>query len=293
MKKIFVLFAVITALTVNTFAYTPSFALSGENETQDPVFRVRIFAKMIQTEQISTEGESSEMLPDDSEQLTNEVSDAVAHTVGEDTQLPHTDTEMQESTEHTDESSGIFGGEGTLIFDRARLQILSAEVCADDSVTVEHGNAGGYYRFMFYSAEPLKEEIPLLEIEFKILTGQGNVSVIISDGLFSDGQFDTPAENVSFTAVYKADETAPAVTSRPSESSPAVSTSVFEDSAPNTEKITEPAQSEGTLTNGDVSTSSPGGDDDRTSRLPLIIIVSAVVLVAASAAVILIKKAKK
>ena len=52
MKKIFVLFAVITALTVNTFAYTPSFALSGENETQDPVFRVRIFAKMIQTEQI-------------------------------------------------------------------------------------------------------------------------------------------------------------------------------------------------------------------------------------------------
>ena len=51
--------------------------------------------------------------------------------------------------------TGFFGGEGTIVFDKAKLKIVSVSPCAAEGITVEHGNAGGFYRFLLFLCLPI------------------------------------------------------------------------------------------------------------------------------------------
>lgn len=310
MKRILILCAVISALTLNTFAYSAFFTLSGESVTEDPFFKVRISARISKTDLPDDE---TDVIPPDITDVTDLITDVpgVEETLTDeitDGEIPSSDTEntvfFTETSEdtYTDTdsgtalNSGFFGGEGTIIFDKAKLKIVSVSPCAAEGITVEHGNAGGFYRFMFYSDKEMQDDIPLMDIEFQMLTGEGTASVIIAEGLFSDGSFDTPSENVSFTAVYETGGVNPPSTQRPQDSLDLPVTSVIFESSENTEENdTDTQENDDTQTDdrSAVSSEIPGGTDKK-SALPVIIAVTAVVVVAVGTAVILIfKKTKK
>jgi hypothetical protein len=231
MKKLFVLLAVIAALTVNTCAYTPSFTVTGDDILSSPVFSVRISAMITetQTEETTspemTEGETvstDEITDTDSgtssvsapaEDIPAVISDAVSEDVTSidtvtDTE-ENTDTQTDTDTSADTQKSGIFGGEGTVVFDTSKVVIMSVLPCTPDGVTVEFAGTDGEFRFMFYSENELEPDTPLLDMKFKIISKSGDVSLTLSEGIFSDGSLDTPAESVTFTAVYEAKETTP------------------------------------------------------------------------------------
>ncbi len=310
MKRILILFAVISALILNTYAHSAFFTLSGESVTANSVFKVRISARISEAE-VMPDTETDVVLPDvtgDTEQLP-EISDTQEETLFDETvyaEIPefYTDqtellTETAEDTDidtDTGAHTGVLGGEGTLVFDKAKLKIVSVTACAPEGITVEHGNADGFYRFMFYSDEEIESDIPLMDIEFQILTGEGTVSVIISEGLFSDGNYDTPSENVSFTVIYGTAETNTPSTHDPQDSTVFPVTSVISEFSPDTEgKDGDTHKNTDTPTLDRLSTSSDPTDvTDERSVLPVIIAVTAAAVAAVGAAVILItKKVKK
>ena len=318
MRKIFVLFAVVTALTVNTCAYTPSFTVTGDDILSSPVFSVRISARITetQTEETTlpeiTEGETvstDEMINTDSgtssvsapvEDVPAVISDAVLDDVTDGITLPDTfvDTGVESDTD-TDTSadtqkSGIFGGEGTVVFDKSKVVIMSVLPCTPDGVTVEFAGTDGEFRFMFYSENELEPDTPLLDMKFKIISKSGDVSLTLSEGIFSDGNLDTPAESVTFTAVYEAKETTPMTTSRPAESVTSAVTTAQEESEHQTENRTESTQRPDLPTEGDAKTEpTEPTEPDGTSLLPVIIVVTAAVITAAVTVVIFIVKRTK
>ncbi len=326
MKKLFVLFAVITALTVNTFAYTPSFLMNGESLTTDNVFKVRITAKMTEkNEADTTDPETSDSGTDFTDDVT-EISTDVKEdttvseyvTVPEDTtvfttdvtpgsEITDTDTSADASAEtdnvtdagtDTDgedtQNNGIFGGEGTVVFDTSKLRIVSALPCTPEGVTVVYAGTDGAFRFMFYSENALEADTPLLDIQFKIISGQGNVSVTLSEGIFSNGDNDTPCEDVSFTAVYETKETSPVTTARPADSVTSDVTTTGKESSHHTENNTEETKRNGEPTEVGTEKEDPATPEpDSTVSLPTVIVVSAVVLTAAVTAVIIIVKRTK
>ena len=316
MKKLFVLLAVIAALTVNTCAYTPSFTVTGDDILSSPVFSVRISAMITetQTEETTspemTEGETvstDEITDTDSgtssvsapaEDIPAVISDAVSEDVTNvdtvtDTE-ENTDTQTDTDTSADTQKSGIFGGEGTVVFDTSKVVIMSVLPCTPDGVTVEFAGTDGEFRFMFYSENELELDTPLLDMKFKIISKSGDVSLTLSEGIFSDGNLDTPAESVTFTAVYEAKETTPMTTSRPAESVTSAVTTAQEESAHQTENRTEATQRPDLPTEGDAKTepTEPNEPDD-TSLLPVIIVVTAAVVTAAVTAVIFIVKRTK
>ena len=319
MKKLFVLLAVIAALTVNTCAYTPSFTVTGDDILSSPVFSVRISAMITetQTEETTspemTEGETvstDEITDTDSstasisepiEDIPTVISDTVSEDVTDGGALSDTtaDTAVETSTDTdtdtTTQKSGIFGGEGTVVFDTSKILIMSVLPCAPDGVTVEFAGTDGEFRFMFYSENELDENTPLLDMKFKIISKSGEVSLTLSEGIFSDGSLDTPAESVTFTAVYEAEETAPTTTSRPAESVTSAVTTAQEESAHQTENRTEATQRPDLPTEGDAKTEpTEPNEPEGTSLLPVIIVVTAAVITAAVTAVIfIVKKTKK
>ena len=316
MKKLFVLLAVIAALTVNTCAYTPSFTVTGDDILSSPVFSVRISAMITetQTEETTlpemTEGETvstDEITDTDSgtssvsapaEDIPAVISDAVSEDVTSidtvtDTE-ENTDTQTDTDTSADTQKSGIFGGEGTVVFDTSKVVIMSVLPCTPDGVTVEFAGTDGEFRFMFYSENELEPNTPLLDMKFKIISKSGEVSLTLSEGIFSDGSLDTPAESVTFTAVYEAKETTPVTTSRPAESVTSAVTTAQEKSAHQTENRTEATQRPDLPTEGDAKTEpTEPNEPDGTSLLPVIIVVTAAVITAAVTAVIFIVKRTK
>ena len=316
MKKLFVLLAVIAALTVNTCAYTPSFTVTGDDILSSPVFSVRISAMITetQTEETTspemTEGETvstDEITDTDSgtssvsapaEDIPAVISDAVSEDVTNvdtvtDTE-ENTDTQTDTDTSADTQKSGIFGGEGTVVFDTSKVVIMSVLPCTPDGVTVEFAGTDGEFRFMFYSENELEPDTPLLDMKFKIISKSGDVSLTLSEGIFSDGNLDTPAESVTFTAVYEAKETTPVTTSRPAESVTSAVTTAQDESEHQTENRTEATQRPDLPTEGDAKTEpTEPNEPDGTSLLPVIIVITAAVITAAVTAVIFIVKRTK
>lgn len=330
MKKLFVLFVIIIALTVNTFAYTPSFLIDGESVTTDNVFKVRITAEIKEKKEEDTDfpgtadsntaftDEVTEMstyvgevttvtedttVPEDTttfEDITAYLTDTVSHGEMTDTDIPSdastetdsgTDTDGGENTHKYD----MFGGEGTVVFDTSKVQIVSALPCVPDGVTVVYAGTDGAFRFMFYSENAIVDDIPLLDLQFRIISGYGSVSVTLSEGIFSNGDADTPCEDISFTAVYEASETSPVTTVRPADSATSAVTTAYEESEHQTENRTESTQRPDLPTEGDAKTEpTEPTEPDGTSLLPVIIVVTAAVVIAAVTAVIfIVKKTKK
>ncbi|MBR6645441.1 MAG: hypothetical protein IKL21_06730 [Clostridia bacterium] len=316
MKKLFVLLAVIAALTVNTCAYTPSFTVTGDDILSSPVFSVRISAMITETRTEETtspemtEGETvstDEITDTDSgtasvsapaEDIPAVISDAVSEDVTNvdtvtDTE-ENTDTQTDTDTSAGTQKSGIFGGEGTVVFDTSKVVIMSVLPCTPDGVTVEFAGTDGEFRFMFYSENELEPDTPLLDMKFKIISKSGDVSLTLSEGIFSDGNLDTPAESVTFTAVYEAKETTPVTTSRPAESVTSAVTTAQDESEHQTENRTEATQRPDLPTEGDAKTEpTEPNEPDGTSLLPVIIVVTAAVITAAVTAVIFIVKRTK
>lgn len=306
MKNILILCAVIAALTLNTFAHSAFFTLSGESVTSNPVFKVRISARISKAE-VMPDTETDVIPPDITdvtEQIT-EVSDTdteamPTETAYDEISLPDTNeiesnTETQENTD-TDAHTGVLGGEGTLVFDKAKLKIVSVTPCVPGGITVEYGSTEGFCRFMFYSDAEIEGDVPLMDVEFQILTGEGTVSIIVSEGLFSDGNRDTPSENVSFTAVYEIDEKNPPSTFGPQDSAVSPVTSEVYESLHDTDGEEGDLPNNTDASTDDRSSTSPDlthGDGEK-SLLPVVIAVTAITVSAVGAAVILMtKKVKK
>ncbi len=332
MKKLFVLFAVITALTVNTFAYTPSYALTGEKLTSDDVFVVRVTAKMTE---IKEEDTTSPDTADSDTVITDEVTEGQTST-GEDSALTeettdpavdivpldeisdtnadtntdtdtetntdsdistdtYTDTETGADTSDGEQEGGIFGGEGTIVFDAEKIQLVSVLPYAPEGIMVEYSVGDGECRFMFYSLSAVTTNTPLLEMQFRMISVQESADVMLCEGLFSNGDSDTPSENVTFTTVYEAKETTPVTTVRPLDTSTSAVTTSPDDSEPNhTDGDTQEKENTDLPTDGGDETKAPAPTEpDDTVHFPTVIAVSAVILTAVITAVVFIAKKMK
>lgn len=313
MKKILILFALVFALEVNASAYSSFFTLSGDAEITSPVFKVRVSAQVVpKPEGDTTDADadtadvSDEPLPNEDGETaqpeeTDENTDTEAQMPADSTFFEGDVSEETAEPPSTDGAYGVLGGEGTVVFDKTKLELVSASVCAPDGMNVFYSSDSGFCRFMFYSEEIITGAVPVLDLEFKVLSAQGNVSVIISEGKFSNGTEDTPAENVSFTSLYTSEETVPVTAPPTVETSvqtdaEATETSPVETVYTETEAITSAADTtEQVLTNEQTYPSTEGipPTQDDPSSLPLIIVVTAVAVSAVAAAVILITKKAK
>ncbi len=215
MKKICVILTLITAFALNTAVHGAVYSSYGDIETDNNVFSVHFEAHMMPIiTDTDTEAEPSESTEDST---LAETSDTVYESHGTDSVTSDVYTEAETSGEIQNETSSdtsnetsgdtetvektVFGGEGTVKFSPEELKILSVTPLFGENIGYDLNAGEGFLRFMFYSSAEIKESISMFDIEFEILSVDKNktVSVILTEGLFSDSKTDTTCEDVVHT----------------------------------------------------------------------------------------------
>ena len=215
MKKICVILILITAFALNTAVHGAVYSSYGDIETDNNVFKVHFEAHMmpIITDTETTETEPAESAEDstfaDTFDIISESEDTVFEMIEA---LTEGETSADTAEETKEDEKTVFGGEGTVKFSPEELKILSVTPLFDEDIGYELNEGEDFLRFMFYSSAEIKENFPLFDIEFEILSVDENdtVSVILTEGLFSDGQNDTPCKDVIHTV--KAENFSPTTT---------------------------------------------------------------------------------